>query len=79
MHCNMTRGHGVPKHLQVAKECSLKTGPPDPCSRRAPKEVDLLELERLAMAAQSPKQGWEYGIHLLHLAVLPTWLHGTET
>lgn len=79
MCCNMTRGHGVPEHLQVAKKCSLKTGPPEPCSRRAPKKVDLLELERLAMAAPSPKHGWERGVHLLHLATLPTWLYGTET
>ena len=41
--------------------------------------MDFLELECLSRVAQSPKHGWEYAIHLLHLATLPTWLHGTET
>lgn len=41
--------------------------------------MDLLELECLARVARAPKRGWEYVIHLLHLATLPAWLHGTET
>lgn len=41
--------------------------------------MGLLELECLSRVAQSPKDGWESVTHLLGLATIPAWLHGTES
>lgn len=72
--CNiLVRGHGVPRHLQVAKEYSFKSSPPHLCSRWAPKEVGLLELGCLAVAAQPLSvAGSMHSIHS-HLSPLPAW------
>lgn len=73
------RGHRVPQVSLRGREGFFPHLPSWPLFPKGSSRKGFAGAGMFGQVAASPEHDWEYGIHLLCLATLPTWLRGTET